>query len=720
MADRYWVGGTGTWNTSSTTNWSASTGGPNGASVPTSADNVFFDINSNTATNNFTVSLSGALNCANFDTTGIDPFTSMALTGSGTIAVAGTVFTFTNKVLCSNTGTLTFSGNPTITTAGVPFSCSITVSNGATLADSLFLDSVTVATFTLTGGTLALGANNITCRIFASTGAVVRAITTSTGTITATGLTVTALNLSGSNATYQSGLTVNLTGVVSSGSTRTVVMSGGTTVVNLSVSAGAGTLAISGITAVNNFDLTGFSGTIDYNAAVTVNIYGSLTIPAGCATAVTSTGAISFRGAGTITTNGVALNSAASVNATGTYTLADNLQIGDNALRGAFTLTAGTLALGANNLTVLTFSSTGATARSITRTTGNIYVWATNTTIVTSTGSNVTYTAGLTFISSRTNTTTSFTRTFNITTNNNVSIAAGSNIVTFSGSNSIGDLDFTGSSGSWSNVTLSLAGLTLSTGMTVTAGASTVTFARTGTITSNGKTLDFPVTINGSGITTTLGDDLSVGATRTLLLNQGTLNFNDKNASIGTFSSGVSNVRTIAIGSGTITVSAAGSSWNTSTTTNLTVTGTGTISMTAATAKTFLGGGASYSGITLNQGGAGALTISGNNTFANITNTVQPTTITFTASSTQTVSNFTVSGTAGNLVTINSTAAGTRANLSKTSGTVDVSYCSIRDSNATGGATWNAFTSNGNVDVSNNLGWIFGAALSTGNFFLLF
>jgi hypothetical protein len=46
VAARYWVnGGTGNW--SSTTNWSASSGGPSGASVPGVADDVFFDGNGN-------------------------------------------------------------------------------------------------------------------------------------------------------------------------------------------------------------------------------------------------------------------------------------------------------------------------------------------------------------------------------------------------------------------------------------------------------------------------------------------------------------------------------------------------------------------------------------------------------------------------------------------------------------------------------------------------
>lgn len=43
MASRFWVGGTGTWDGSSTTHWAASSGGASGASVPGSADTVTFD-----------------------------------------------------------------------------------------------------------------------------------------------------------------------------------------------------------------------------------------------------------------------------------------------------------------------------------------------------------------------------------------------------------------------------------------------------------------------------------------------------------------------------------------------------------------------------------------------------------------------------------------------------------------------------------------------------
>jgi hypothetical protein len=46
MADRYWVGGAGTWNSSSTANWSATSGGAAGASAPTTSDDVFFNASS--------------------------------------------------------------------------------------------------------------------------------------------------------------------------------------------------------------------------------------------------------------------------------------------------------------------------------------------------------------------------------------------------------------------------------------------------------------------------------------------------------------------------------------------------------------------------------------------------------------------------------------------------------------------------------------------------
>ena len=43
---RYWINGTGTWDASDTTHWSATSGGSSGASVPSGSDDVVFDSNS--------------------------------------------------------------------------------------------------------------------------------------------------------------------------------------------------------------------------------------------------------------------------------------------------------------------------------------------------------------------------------------------------------------------------------------------------------------------------------------------------------------------------------------------------------------------------------------------------------------------------------------------------------------------------------------------------
>lgn len=60
---------------------------------------------------------------------------------------------------------------------------------------------------------------------------------------------------------------------------------------------------------------------------------------------------------------------------------------------------------------------------------------------------------------------------------------------------------------------------------------------------------------------------------------------------------------------------------------------------------------------------------------------------------------------------LQSTAAGVRATLSQASGTVNANNLTIQSINATGGATWDALTANGNVDAGNNLGWNFGAVV---------
>jgi hypothetical protein len=128
--------------------------------------------------------------------------------------------------------------------------------------------------------------------------------------------------------------------------------------------------------------------------------------------------------------------------------------------------------------------------------------------------------------------------------------------------------------------------------------------------------------------------------------------------------------------------------------------------MTSATAKTFVGGGASYAA-TLDQGGAGALTITGSNTFRNITASIAPTSaasIVFTAGTTTSLTTgFDVDGTAANAITVSSDTAAVHT-LSLASGTVVANYLNLSYSTATGGAAWYASNS---TNSGNNTGWQF-------------
>lgn len=82
MANRYWVGGTGSWDGSATTHWSTSSGGSAGASAPTQTDAAIFDANSGGGT----VSLNGAA-CLSLTCTG----STCTFTNVGSFAVYGNV-----------------------------------------------------------------------------------------------------------------------------------------------------------------------------------------------------------------------------------------------------------------------------------------------------------------------------------------------------------------------------------------------------------------------------------------------------------------------------------------------------------------------------------------------------------------------------------------------------------------------------------------------------
>jgi hypothetical protein len=234
--------------------------------------------------------------------------------------------------------------------------------------------------------------------------------------------------------------------------------------------------------------------------------------------------------------------------------------------------------------------------------------------------------------------------------------------------------------------------LTLKSGMTTGGGPNQTIFSATSgiqTITSAGVAINFVPTINAAGTTVRLVDALTMDAARTLNLTAGTFDANNQNVSVGAFSSSNSNTRTLTMGSGTWTISGVGTVWTTATATNLTFnvnTANIVLSNTSTSARTFTGGALAYNKLTIGgTTGTSTLTITGfgggGQSFTEIAST-KTVAHTITFSNTVSVANWTVTGTAGNVVTVNSSAAGTQRTFTYTgSGTISMDYMSIRDIN---------------------------------------
>ena len=114
MADRYWVGGSASWDGTAGTKWSTTDGGVGGASVPTSADDVFFTALSGANTVTIAAGNTGAksVNCTGFTGT---------LAGTANISVSGS-FTLSAGMTFTYSGTLTLARPGILTSAGKTFS----------------------------------------------------------------------------------------------------------------------------------------------------------------------------------------------------------------------------------------------------------------------------------------------------------------------------------------------------------------------------------------------------------------------------------------------------------------------------------------------------------------------------------------------------------------------------------------------------------------------
>jgi hypothetical protein len=188
MADRYWVGGSGApWNGLAGSKWATTSGGAGGASVPTIADDVFFDANSGGAT----ISIQGARSAKSINCTGFVG----GLGGSGGLTIGGS-FTLAAGMSFNHNGQKTFTGTGTLTTAGKSFLAGMTI-NGVgitlTLGDAL---NTAGGSISLTQGTFDAANYNVSVYGLNSNNANVRTLTMGSGLWTLSGASLDVWNTS--------------------------------------------------------------------------------------------------------------------------------------------------------------------------------------------------------------------------------------------------------------------------------------------------------------------------------------------------------------------------------------------------------------------------------------------------------------------------------------------------------------------------------------------
>lgn len=478
-------------------------------------------------------------------------------------------------------------------------------------------------------------------------------------------------------------------------------------------------MSFSGTTAVlacQNLDFGSFAGTWSGSGLYTVS--KSLTFSASMI--CTHTGGIVMNDTSgttrTITSNGIALTDSIQFNgAGGVWQLADDLSLPST---GVLTLTQGTFKTNGKNVLVGAISTSNSNTRTFDMTGSRVTIYGAGGTLWSgnvSTNLTVTYDSASKLLFSNS---TGVNGTFSF------GVLANWPDIEFGGIGS-GSLDISSSSGTLSctNLTVSNTGgaqfknagilrptnltftaaytgtvpsssntwiidgsLTMSASMTYSRTGA-LTFSGTGTITSNGISFGHSINFNGTG-TYTLADAFTL--TGTLFVSSGGFVSAGKAITCPAFASATGSVRTVNLSGSSVTINGTGG-WNTSTTTNLTWTAPALITMTdsSSSGKTFDGGALTFNALTFSGTGTGAFTVNGSNTFTTITILNPPHTVLFQVTTTTTLAELVSVGTAGNLNTIKSNGAGTRATLSKSMNrTAQIDYTHFQDLNFRGGALW--------------------------------
>ena len=192
MASRFWVaGGTGSWVSADTSNWSATSGGASGASVPGTADDVFFDANSGAGT---ATKAASALTIGSLDMTGSTA--TIAWASRVMVISAGGTGTIVKLVAakCSGAVSFTFSGtvDQTFTSDNYVNVADIIRQGASGTTQKLIFasaDTTCTGTISLLRAKIDFNGKNVRADSFTfSTGAVARELIMGSGTLTLTNL----------------------------------------------------------------------------------------------------------------------------------------------------------------------------------------------------------------------------------------------------------------------------------------------------------------------------------------------------------------------------------------------------------------------------------------------------------------------------------------------------------------------------------------------------
>lgn len=676
MADRYWVGGTANWDGTAGTKWSATSGGAGGASVPTSADNVFFDANSGSGT--VTISTVNA-NCNNLNFTGF----------TGTIFSASNIpeiYIYGNLVLSagmtwSASSNLVFASTTsgkTITTNGKSVGASALIFAGAgggwTLQDAFTNNS----TIQVANGTFTTNNYNISCGQFAPAG----------GTV-----------ILGSSVVTCSSLVIFFGGTLSAGTSTinagyTQITSGGPyTLYNLTIVGVGSGYALNQLSSVtfNNLAVTPSAGYSQVELSGNITVNGTFT---SSGTSVQDRNVIYSNVRGTQR----AINAAA----IGTIQDTDFRDINANGAAVPWVLSSQRVGDLGNNSDI-TFPAAVTRYAVATGNWSSTAVWSATSGGVT--GASVPLPQDTAVFDANTG---AGTYTFNVTRIGALNAAAlGARVISLGA-----DIEVYKS-------------FTLSSASTFTHNNKLMYFLGDGanTINTAGKQLYYAVFAGNYKLNANLNFQ-----TNTYIYG-GLFEANGFNITAGSFT--VQNITTGYTSSPNLTVYMGSGVWSITGTSGWSYTASGTLNLfpetstieivaSAASTYSFAGGGITYNNLLISGSiGAAIVAITSNNTFTSITSTkTNAYTLRLPASGTTTVGAWNVNGSAGNIISLASSSSGTRANLTKTGGGVVVSnFISVKDINASPASTFYAVNS---TNAGNNVNWTFNFPTSQGNLLAFF